>query len=108
MRSAKASLAFCLEFASRVFLAADNEDRSGQATKKTAKMFFVASHFMDVVQGFATGGGGEGEDALDVPKEVAERARYARWKAADIVKAINEGRQPVPGPPTTTMERGDP
>lgn len=101
MRSAKASLAFCLEFASRVFLTADDEDRSGQATKKTAKMFLVASHFMDVAQGFASSGGEEGENVLEIPMEVAERARYARWKAADIVKAINEGRQPIPGPPPT-------
>lgn len=99
MRSAKASLAFCFEFASRVFLTADNEDRSGQATKRTAKMFLVASHFMDVVQGFALDECEEGGDALEISKETGEKAKYARWKAVDIVKAINEGRQPIPGPP---------
>lgn len=27
-----------------------------------------------------------------------ERIKYAKWKAADIAKAIREGRQPTPGP----------
>lgn len=93
LRSPKAGMAFVLEFASRVFLAADNEDRAGAATKKTAKTFLVASHFYEVGRGF-------GED---LPREMEERAKYARWKAADIVKAINEGRQPVAGPPSTEL-----
>lgn len=93
LRSSKAGLAFVLEFASRVFLAADNEDRAGSATKKTAKTFLVASHFYEVGRGF-------GED---LPREMEERAKYARWKAADIVKAINEGRVPIAGPPSTEL-----
>jgi vacuolar protein sorting-associated protein VTA1 len=32
---------------------------------------------------------------------VAEAQRYAAWKAADIRKALREGRRPLPGPPAT-------
>lgn len=31
--------------------------------------------------------------------KVAGKIKYAKWKAADIIKAIREGRAPVPGPP---------
>lgn len=30
---------------------------------------------------------------------MAGKIKYAKWKAADIIKAIREGRAPVPGPP---------
>lgn len=36
-----------------------------------------------------------------LPDEIEERIRYAKWKATDIVKALNEGRQPMAGPPGT-------
>ena len=31
--------------------------------------------------------------------EVAEKIKYAKFKAADIIRALKEGRAPVPGPP---------
>jgi vacuolar protein sorting-associated protein VTA1 len=30
--------------------------------------------------------------------ELEQKQQYARWKAADIAKALKEGRTPVPGP----------
>jgi vacuolar protein sorting-associated protein VTA1 len=41
---------------------------------------------------------------------VAGKIKYAKWKATDIIKAIREGRAPVPGPPggeDTQMEGSD-
>jgi vacuolar protein sorting-associated protein VTA1 len=35
----------------------------------------------------------------ELGEEIEERIRYAKWKASDIVKALNEGRQPQSGPP---------
>ena len=32
------------------------------------------------------------------------KIRYSKWKAADIAKAIREGRQPTPGPAGSTFE----
>lgn len=31
--------------------------------------------------------------------QIDQKAKYARWKTADIIKAINEGRTPQSGPP---------
>lgn len=31
--------------------------------------------------------------------QIQEKIRYSKWKAADIAKALKEGRQPQPGPP---------
>lgn len=32
-------------------------------------------------------------------KQLEQKQKYAVWKAADIRKALKEGRRPVPGPP---------
>lgn len=82
------SRAYILQFSMKVFLAADNEDRAGQASKKTARMFLVAGQFLECMRAFG-----------EPPHEIEERIKYAKWKAMDIIKAINEGRQPQPGPP---------
>ncbi|KAE8213516.1 hypothetical protein CF327_g2971 [Tilletia walkeri] len=82
------SSAYVENFALKVFTAADNQDRSGQATRATARNFLVASQFLEVLNVFG---------ALD--PEIAEKIKYAKWKAADIAKAFKEGRTPVAGPP---------
>lgn len=61
-------------------------------------MFLVASHILDVAKGAY---GDEG--AAYWPPEMEERLKYAKWKAIDIIKAINEGRQPAPGPPASNQ-----
>ncbi|KAH6585684.1 hypothetical protein BASA50_001018 [Batrachochytrium salamandrivorans] len=75
-------------FALRIFINADNEDRAGRASKKTAKTFLAASIFLELLKTFG---------ALD--SEVQQKIRYAKFKAADIIKALKEGRVPVAGPP---------
>lgn len=75
-------------FALKVFLNADNEDRSGSASKKTAKTFLAASIFLDVLNVFG-----------EIESEIQEKIRYSKWKASDIMKAIKEGRTPTPGAP---------
>ncbi|KAF8292345.1 hypothetical protein DL93DRAFT_2091963 [Clavulina sp. PMI_390] len=34
------------------------------------------------------------------------KIRYSKWKAADIAKAIREGRQPTPGPASNGLTFG--
>ncbi|KAI9029375.1 Vta1 like-domain-containing protein [Hyaloraphidium curvatum] len=80
--------AYIENFALKIFSNADNEDRAGQATKKTAKTFLAASMFLELLKIFG-----------DLEEEVDQKMKYARWKTADIIKAINEGRVPQPGPP---------
>lgn len=87
-----AGRAYVLQFASRIFLTADDEDREGRATKKTARLFLVASQFLEVLRVFSV----DQSNAAGM-EEVEERIKYARWKAMDIVKALNEGRTPHPG-----------
>lgn len=102
LATTQASVAYLLEFSSRVFLTADNEDRAGQAGRMTAKMFLIASHIMDVAKGLCDGGSPlSSTEASGVawPREMEERLKYARWKTVDICRALNEGRKPAPGPP---------
>ncbi|KAH8551451.1 Vta1 like-domain-containing protein, partial [Umbelopsis sp. PMI_123] len=75
-------------FGLKVFENADNEDRAGRASKKTAKTFLAASVFLEILKTFG-----------DIDPDVAGKIKYAKWKAADIMKAIKEGRASVPGPP---------
>ncbi|ORY41693.1 DUF605-domain-containing protein [Rhizoclosmatium globosum] len=75
-------------FALKVFNSADNEDRAGKASKKTAKSFLAAATFLEVLKVFGP-----------IDDSVAEKIKYGRFKAVDILKAIKEGRQPTAGPP---------
>ncbi|XP_052178365.1 protein HOMOLOG OF MAMMALIAN LYST-INTERACTING PROTEIN 5 isoform X2 [Diospyros lotus] len=72
-------------FALNVFAKADKQDRAGRADLNTAKTFYAASVFFEILNQF-------GELQPD-------KQKYAAWKAADIRKAVKEGRKPVPGPP---------
>jgi len=78
----------CENFSLTVFQQADNEDRAGLATKNTAKNFYAASLFFDILEQFG-----------ELSSEIVEKRKYAKWKSVDIVKAINEGRQPAAGSP---------
>ncbi|VDC01945.1 unnamed protein product [Peniophora sp. CBMAI 1063] len=77
------------DFALRVFNVADNEDRNGKANRSTAKKFLAAATFLEVMKVF--------EDK-QLWESHADKARYAKWKAADIAKALREGRAPTAGP----------
>ncbi|KAJ2767468.1 hypothetical protein IWQ56_003319 [Coemansia nantahalensis] len=77
----------CTVFALKVFAKADTEDREGRATKATARNFIVSSQFLQVVAAYG-----------DLPPDVAEKIKYAKWRATEILKAVREGRPPVPPP----------
>lgn len=56
----------------------------------------MAGQFLEVLRVFG-----------DAGEEVEERIRYAKWKASDILKALNEGMVPHPGPPgSPPLEEG--
>lgn len=86
-----AASAYVENFALKVFASADNEDRRGVSTRKTAKKFLAASTFFDVLNVFEDHGAWEAH---------VEKMRYAKWRAADISKALREGRQPTPVSPS--------
>jgi vacuolar protein sorting-associated protein VTA1 len=75
-------------FALNIFGKADKQDRAGRADLSTAKTFYAASIFFEVLNQFG-----------ELQPDIEQKQKYAAWKAADIRKAIKEGRKPVPGPP---------
>ncbi|KAG6841765.1 hypothetical protein C0991_007094 [Blastosporella zonata] len=102
------SSAYAENFAFRVFGMADNEDRTGSATRATAKKFLAAAHFLEVLKIFTKDEISESVEylAFITPSnpdhspivQTEEKIKYAKWKAADIAKAFREGRTPAPGP----------
>ncbi|EGZ28424.1 hypothetical protein PHYSODRAFT_475194 [Phytophthora sojae] len=78
----------CEDFAMEIFTKADDEDRAGMANKSTARTFYAAGTFFDILNQFG-----------DVSEDVVEKRRYCKYKAATILKAIKEGKVPTPGPP---------
>ncbi|RMX69355.1 hypothetical protein DD238_001336 [Peronospora effusa] len=86
----------CEDFAMEIFSKADDEDRTGIATKSTARTFYAAGTFFDILHQF-------GDISEDVSKwsgtVVQEKRRYCKYKAATILKAIKDGKVPTPGSP---------
>ncbi|XP_010536693.1 PREDICTED: protein HOMOLOG OF MAMMALIAN LYST-INTERACTING PROTEIN 5 [Tarenaya hassleriana] len=75
-------------FALNVFAKADKQDRAGRADLNTAKTFYAASIFFEILNQFGP-----------LPPDMEQKQKYAAWKAADIRKALKEGRKPTPGGP---------
>lgn len=73
-------------FALKIFDRADRVDRAGRADMSTCKAFYAASVFMEVCTQFG-----------DLDEDLLGKQKYAAWKAADIRKAIREGRSPRSG-----------
>ena len=81
---------WCRKFAMNVFDKADLEDREGAANKNTAKTFYAAASFLQILEQFEE----EGSEQMAADKK---KIIYAKWKATDILKALKEGRTPTPG-----------
>ncbi|DBB04697.1 TPA: hypothetical protein ACH3X1_012751 [Trebouxia sp. C0004] len=79
---------YCENFAITVFTRADRVDRAGHADKNTAMTFYAASIFFEILNQFKT-----------LEADLVDMQRYAAWKAADIRKALREGRTSTPGAP---------
>ncbi|KAH1062743.1 hypothetical protein GYH30_005613 [Glycine max] len=75
-------------FALNVFGKADKQDRAGRADLTTAKTFYAASIFFEILNQFGA-----------VQPDLEQKQKYAVWKAAEIRKALKEGRKPTAGPP---------
>ena len=61
--------AICERYALEVFNKADEEDRAGLADKDTARTFFAAGVFFDILGQFGA-----------VSKELADKKKYAKFK----------------------------
>lgn len=77
---------YCRNFAEAIFARADKTDRAGRSDKSTCLTFYAASIFIEILRQFG-----------ELPEDLVDMQRYAAWKAADIRKALREGRKPMPG-----------
>ncbi|XP_043193468.1 vacuolar protein sorting-associated protein VTA1 homolog isoform X2 [Amphibalanus amphitrite] len=74
-------------YANRLFLWADKEDRAARFNKNVVKAFYTAGVIFDVCETFG-----------ELSVEVQEQRKYAKWKAAYIHNCLKNGEQPQPGP----------
>ena len=81
----------CKSFADKVFNKADEEDRLGVASKATAKTFYAAATFLQIVDQFCD------EGDVEEKEEIKKKVVYSKWKSTEILKALKEGRTPTPG-----------
>ncbi|KAL8046324.1 hypothetical protein ABFX02_08G170600 [Erythranthe guttata] len=83
-------------FALNVFTKADKQDRAGRSDLTTAKTFYAASIFFEILYQFG-----------ELQPDLEQKQKYAAWKAVDIRRALKEGRTPNPGPPGSEKDYGD-
>ncbi|XP_072218200.1 vacuolar protein sorting-associated protein VTA1 homolog isoform X2 [Leuresthes tenuis] len=74
-------------YALKMFLYADNEDRSGRFHKNMIKSFYTASLLLDVLSVFG-----------ELSEENIQHRKYARWKATYIHNCLKSGETPQSGP----------
>ncbi|XP_013421856.1 vacuolar protein sorting-associated protein VTA1 homolog [Lingula anatina] len=74
-------------YALKVFLFADNEDRAGRFSKNVVKSFYTAGMLFDVLSVFG-----------ELSEDIENNQRYAKWKATYIHNCLKNGIQPHPGP----------
>lgn len=82
----------CQKFAEKIFDKADQEDRSGSSDRNTARTFYAAASFLEILQQFY-----QDDDASEELAEQKKKSVYCKWKSTEILKAIKEGRAPTPG-----------
>jgi len=86
----------CRAFADKVFERANGPDRAGMADKSTARTFYAAATFYEILLQFYPKLENE-DDKVESQIEEDEKRVYCKWKATEILKAIREGRTPTAG-----------
>lgn len=74
-------------YAYKMFLYADTEDRAGRFHKNMIKSFYTASLLYDVLTVFG-----------ELTEENIQHRKYAKWKAAYIHNCLKNGETPSSGP----------
>ncbi|XP_063984293.1 vacuolar protein sorting-associated protein VTA1 homolog isoform X5 [Diachasmimorpha longicaudata] len=74
-------------WALKLFLFADKNDRASNFTKNVIQSFYTAGLLYDVLTTFG-----------ELSDEAAQNRKYAKWKAAYIHNCLKNGETPVPGP----------
>eukprot|EP00429_Kryptoperidinium_foliaceum_P115325 CAMPEP_0176293432 /NCGR_PEP_ID=MMETSP0121_2-20121125/56607_1 /TAXON_ID=160619 /ORGANISM="Kryptoperidinium foliaceum, Strain CCMP 1326" /LENGTH=162 /DNA_ID=CAMNT_0017634397 /DNA_START=18 /DNA_END=502 /DNA_ORIENTATION=- len=74
-------------FALSVFEAADSKDKAGLTDEASKRQFYVAGQFLDACAAFYDG---------QLPPDLAEKSRYAKFRAMQIHDCLKRGVSPVP------------
>lgn len=74
-------------YALKLFLYADNEDRAARFGKNVIKSFYTAGMLMDVLTTFGP-----------ISEDIENNRKYAKWKAAYIHNCLKNGETPISGP----------
>ncbi|XP_076754948.1 vesicle trafficking 1 [Xylocopa sonorina] len=74
-------------WALKLFLYADKNDRAGNFGKNVVHSFFTAGLLYDVLTVFG-----------ELSEEAAQNKKYAKWKAAYIHNCLKNNETPIPGP----------
>lgn len=74
-------------WALKLFLYADKNDRAANFSKNVIQSFYTAKILYDVLTLFG-----------ELSVEAAQNRKYAQWKAAYINNCLINGETPVPGP----------
>ncbi|XP_053683155.1 vacuolar protein sorting-associated protein VTA1 homolog [Sabethes cyaneus] len=85
-----AAQAYLENYALKLFLYADKQDRAANFGKNVVKAFYTAGMIYDVLQTFG-----------ELTEEVTQNRKYAKWKASYIHNCLKNGETPVPGPMKT-------
>ncbi|KAL0840565.1 hypothetical protein ABMA28_015781 [Loxostege sticticalis] len=83
-------------YALKLFLYADKQDREQNYGKNVVKAFYTAGMIYDVLCTFG-----------ELTDEAAQNRKYAKWKAAYIHNCLKNGETPVPGPMPTEGDQND-
>lgn len=74
-------------YALKLFVYADSQDRAANFGKNVVKSFYTAGMLFDVLTIFG-----------ELSEELVQNRKYAKWKAAYIHNCLKNGETPVPGP----------
>ena len=74
-------------WALKLFLFADKNDRASNFNKNVIQSFYTAGLLYDVLTTFG-----------ELSEEAMQNRKYAKWKAAYIHNCLKNGQTPMPGP----------
>ncbi|EGI70803.1 PREDICTED: vacuolar protein sorting-associated protein VTA1 homolog [Acromyrmex echinatior] len=83
-------------WALKLFLYADKNDRAANFSQKVVQSFYTAQMLYDVLTLFG-----------ELSVEAAQNRKYAQWKAAYIHNCLINGETPVPGPLNEANDEND-
>lgn len=83
-------------YALKLFLYADKQDREQSYGKNVVKAFYTAGMIYDVLTTFG-----------ELTDEASQNRKYAKWKAAYIHNCLKNGETPVPGPMQSEDDQGN-